>query len=129
MHYRSGAYHVFSTKSPPWYADYPGKAEELDDFHYNESITYYRSVDGRSWSPAHTILKKGPAHSFDNWGIMAPTVVFEKDHVVMFYTAWGIGDQTMTPLPPDGRFGASRGKSQVIWGTIGRAKAAYKPAP
>ena len=127
VHYRDGTYQVFSTKSPPWYADYPGKAEGLDDFHYNESITYYHSVDGKSWSNARTILEKGPENSFDNWGIMAPTVVFEKDRVVMFYTAWQVGNQTMTPLPPDGRYGMRRGQQKTIWGTLGRAEAAYKP--
>ena len=128
VHYRGGVYHVFSTRSPPWYANYPGKAEGLDNFHFDESITYYRSVDGKSWSNARTILKKGPESSFDNWGIMAPTVVFEKDQVVMFYTAWQIGNQTMTPLPPDGRYGLRRGQKQTIWGTLGRAEAAYKSA-
>jgi len=129
VHYHNGAYHAFLTESPPWYADYPGKAEKLDDFHYDQSIAYSRSADGKSWSPGRTILEKGPEQSFDNWGIMAPTVVFEKDRVVMFYTAWQIADQTMNPLPPDGRFGMSRGQSQVIWGTLGRAEAAYLTDP
>ncbi len=128
VHYHGGAYHVFSTKSPPWYANYPGKAEKLDDFHYNESITYYRSEDGKSWSDTRTILEKGPEKSFDNWGIMAPTVVFEKKHIVMFYTAWQVGNQTMTPLPTDGRYGLRRGQKQTIWGTLGRVEAIYKPA-
>ncbi len=85
-------------------------------------------MDGKSWSNARTILEKGPENSFDNWGIMAPTVVFEKDRVMMFYTAWQIGNQTMTPLPPDGRYGLRRGQKQTIWGTLGRVEAAYKPA-
>jgi len=127
VHYRDGVYHVFSTKSPPWYADYPGRAEQLDRFHHNERITYYRSVDGTTWSKAVTLLERGPEDSFDNWGIMAPTVVFENDHAVMFYTAWQIGNQTMTPLPPDGRFGLRHGQEKTIWGNLGRAEAAYKP--
>jgi predicted GH43/DUF377 family glycosyl hydrolase len=126
VHYRKGAYHCFSTGSPPWHADYPGKAGGLGSFHYNESIVYHYSVDGESWSSARTVLKKGAGRAFDNWGIMAPTVVFERDRVVMFYTAWQIGDQTMNPLPADGRFGMGRGRSQVIWGTVGRAEAANK---
>ncbi|AQQ71378.1 hypothetical protein SMSP2_01751 [Limihaloglobus sulfuriphilus] len=127
VHYHDGAYHVFSTQSPSWFSNYPGKAEGLDKFHYDESITYYHSAEGQSWSKPQTILEKGTENSFDSWGIMAPTVVFENDRLVMFYTAWQLGNQTMTPLPADGRYGLRRGQEQTIWGTMGRAEATYNP--
>jgi hypothetical protein len=127
VHYRDDVYHCFSTKSRPWWASWPGKEEGLDDFHYNERIIYHRSADGETWIGGQTILEKGPEESFDNWGIMAPTVVFDDDKVVLFYTAWQIGEQIMDPLPPDGRFGMRRGASHTIWGALGRAEAAYAP--
>ena len=58
---------------------------------------------------------------------MAPTVVFEKDHVVLFYTAWEYEDRSDLPESALRRFGLGRKNGDSIHGTLGRAVARLKP--
>ncbi len=116
VHCREGFYHMFSTESPLF----------RQDFHRDEVIAYCSSEDGEKWAGSEVILKKGSEDAFDNWGIMAPTVVFEEDKVVLFYTAWENEDHPGLPGPPGGRFGATRHGERTIYGTLGRATASFK---
>ena len=79
------------------------------------------------WTERDLILEGGPTGSFDGWGIMAPTVVFEKDHVVLFYTAWEYEDRSDLPESALRRFGMGRKNGDAIHGTLGRAVARLKP--
>jgi predicted GH43/DUF377 family glycosyl hydrolase len=121
VHYRDGVYHTFSTKSPPLLVLL------FADFHKGERITHYLSKDGVNWTKEDLILEGGPTGSFDGWGIMAPTVVFEKDHVVLFYTAWEYEDRSDLPESALRRFGMGRKNGDAIHGTLGRAVARLKP--
>ncbi len=116
VHYREGSYHMFSTESPLL----------RQDFHRDEVIAYCSSEDGEKWAGSEVILRKGNQGAFDNWGVMAPTVVFEEDEVVLFYTAWEHEAHPGLPGPPDGRFGATRHGERTIYGTLGRAVASYR---
>ena len=58
---------------------------------------------------------------------MAPTVVFEKDHVVLFNTAWEYEDRSDLPEAALRRFGMGRKNGDAIHGTLGRAVARLKP--
>jgi hypothetical protein len=63
------------------------------EFHKNEKIAYSVSKDSEnSWSKPTVILTKSDANTFDNWGIMAPSVVFDEDKIYLFYTALGVKD-------------------------------------
>jgi predicted GH43/DUF377 family glycosyl hydrolase len=115
VHYHRGSYHMFSTESPLF----------RQDSHRDEVIAYCSSEDGEQWSGSEVILRKGD-DAFDNWGVMAPTVVFEEDKVVLFYTAWEHEVHPGLPGPPDGRFGATRHGERTIYGTLGRATASFK---
>jgi predicted GH43/DUF377 family glycosyl hydrolase len=121
VHYRDGVYHTFSTRSPP------PSVPRSGDFHYKETITHYLSTDGVDWTEEELILEGGPTGSFDGWGIMAPTVVFEKDHVVLFYTAWEYEDRLELPSSALRSFGLGRENGDCIHGTLGRAVARLKP--
>ena len=116
VHYREGSYHMFSTESPLF----------RQNFHRDEVIAYCSSEDGEKWAGSEVILRKGDEGAFDNWGVMAPTVVFEEDEVVLFYTAWENEEHPGLPGPPDGRFGATRHGERTIYGTLGRAVASYR---
>jgi predicted GH43/DUF377 family glycosyl hydrolase len=110
--YVGGIYHVFSTTL------------EQGEFHQNEKINYYSSTDGSSWSAPKILLYPGTGDAFDNWGIMAPTVVVEDQSIVLFYTGWKMEDHKCfpEPFPPDVRFGRpSDNDTKCIYGSIGRA--------
>ena len=108
--YFDGAYHVFSTTI------------ETGEFHADEKINYFRSVDGVTWSEPEILLQPGAV--FDSWGMMAPTIVVEDDQIVLFYTGWSIEDHECfpDPFPPHVRFGRpSINDTQCIFGSVGRA--------
>jgi len=110
--YVGGTYHVFSTTL------------EQGEFHQNEKINYFSSTDGTNWSASEILLYPGEGGAFDNWGIMAPTVVVEDQSIVMFYTGWSIEDHECfpEPFPPDVRFGRpSDNNTKCIYGSVGRA--------
>jgi predicted GH43/DUF377 family glycosyl hydrolase len=110
--YFDDAYHVFSTTL------------ESGEFHHNEKINYFRSVDGVKWSEPKILLR--PGATFDSWGVMAPTVVVEDSELVLFYTGWCIENHQCfpEPLPPDIRFGRpSNNDTECIYGSVGRAVA------
>jgi hypothetical protein len=114
--YFDGMYHVFSTTL--------GDGE----FHKSEKINYFQSDDGESWLSSGVLLS--PGATFDNWGIMAPTVVVEENEIVMFYTGWSIANHPCFPEPltPDTRFGRpSDSDTKCIYGSIGRAVAERSP--
>jgi hypothetical protein len=108
--YFDGAYHVFSTTL------------EDGEFHQDEKINYFRSVDSVNWSTPKILLH--PEAVFDGWGMMAPTVVVEDDEIVLFYTGWCIENHPCfpEPFPPDVRFGwPTDNDSKCIYGSVGRA--------
>ena len=111
--YVKGTYHVFSTTL------------EEGEFHQNEKINYFSSADeGLTWSGPEILLYPGQGTAFDNWGIMAPTVVVEDQSLVLFYTGWGMEDHECFPesFPPDVRFGRpSDNNKKCIYGSVGRA--------
>lgn len=114
VQYVNDRYHVFSIKH--------GDGE----FHCQERINYYTSDDGVAWSSSEILLSYGQGDDYDNWGIMAPTVVIEDNKLVMFYTAWGIEDGKCFPdeFTPDVRFGMPfNNDTQCIHGYVGRAVA------
>jgi len=116
VHYYQDSYHMFSTESPLF----------NHDSHKDEVIAYCTSEDGRKWLGSEVILRKGDKNAFDNWGVTSPTVVFEKDQVVLFYTAWEREEHPGLPGPPDGRFGAPHHGQSTIYATLGRAVASWK---
>jgi hypothetical protein len=110
--YFDSAYYVFATAA--------GNGE----FHRQEKIDYYFSKDGTTFSKPVDLL--APQVSFDAWGIMAPTLVIEKDTIVMFYSGWSYADHPCfpEPLPLDVRFGRpSNNDAACIFGAFGRAVA------
>ena len=86
-------------------AVFTGLAEPLlshnegGEFHQNEKINLFWSVDGVDWSGPDVLLS--PGASFDKWGMMAPTVVVEDSELVLFYSGWSIEGQG-SASPPDG---------------------------
>jgi hypothetical protein len=105
-----GVYHLFSTTLEIG----GGK------FHQGERLNHFTSPDGVRWSDPEILLTGGA--TFDNWGIMAPTVVAEPDRLVMFYTAWQITNSPCFPVPPGGRFGSNAASStKCVFGNVGRA--------
>jgi predicted GH43/DUF377 family glycosyl hydrolase len=115
--YFDGAYRCFSTTLE----------QDGGEFHHNEKINYFRSADGVDWSDSEVLLR--PETAFDDWGMMAPTVVVEDNEVVMFYSGWGIEDHVCFPEPfrSDIRFGYPTADDRCIYGSVGRAVAA-RPA-
>ena len=112
--YIGGNYYVFATSL------------EQGEFHENEKITYYSSTDSASWSQPEVLLTPEAGNAFDNWGIMAPTVVIEDNEVVLFYSAWKMEEHQCfpDPFPPDVRFGRpSDNDTKCIYGSFGRAVA------
>jgi len=113
VHYSLGKYYYFYTT-----------LEENSDFHYGERIARAVSDDGLTWSGMEVILEPGEAESdFDGWGIMAPTVVFENDRLVLFYSAWG--DTSTSACVMSGasaKWGQQiAGGQKCVFGNLGRA--------
>jgi hypothetical protein len=117
--YFDGAYHVFSTTLEP------GGGE----FHASEKINHFWSVSGDDWSSPEVLLSPGAA--FDDWGMMAPTVVVEDSEIVLFYSGWSIADHPCfpEPFPPDVRFGYPTTDDRCIFGSVGRATSPRSPTP
>lgn len=114
MKYINGIYHLFYT------------TQGNGDFHKGENIGYYRSSDGFSWEGPETLIEHGSGSDFNNWGVMAPTVVVDNDSLVMFFSSWQIQDRICfpDPLTPDTRFGMPfSNENQCIYGSFGRAVA------
>lgn len=112
VHYVDGMYYGFYTIAGPG-AD--------DVFHHNEVIGYMTSPDGLTWTDAGIILEPGVAGSFDDWGVMAPTVSFQDDQIILFYSGWELADHAAFPVAPDGRFGIPISDTQTVHGNFGRA--------
>jgi len=112
IRYFDGAYHLFGTTA--------GRGE----FHLGNRIEYATSTDGLGWTAPKVILE-GSVPGYDDWGIMAPTVVVEPDRLVVFYTAFGSEERACFPVPADGRFGRPvRDGAACLYATVGRAVAA-----
>ena len=110
--YFDSAYYVFATAA--------GNGE----FHRQEKIEYFTSKDGAIFSKATDLL--APQVDFDAWGMLAPTLVVERDTIVMFYSGWSYVDHPCfpEPLPLNVRFGRpSNGDAACIFGSFGRAVA------
>jgi predicted GH43/DUF377 family glycosyl hydrolase len=107
-----GRYHLFATTT------------DFDD-HEDDQIMYAVSENGRHFTAPKTILRRRDDVSFDNWGLMAPTVVVEPDEVVLFYTAWEKQERRCVLYGPTGRMGMpqeSRPQSaRCLYTTLARA--------
>jgi hypothetical protein len=115
VRYFDGAYHLFGTTVEP--------SEATGEFHRGDRISYSTSADGVEWSPSATILRQ-TVPGLDEWGLMAPTAAVLKDRVVLFYTAYTVGQHPCFPVPFYGRFGKPvLNGSQCLFPTIGRAVA------
>jgi hypothetical protein len=113
-----GRYHLFATTA------------ELDG-HENDEITYSVSGDGLHFTAPTTILRRRDG-AFDNWGLMAPTVVVEPDSVVLFYTAWEAQEHRCQITGPDGRMGMSQQSgsgARCLYATLGRAVSSWAATP
>ena len=113
VHYYSGKYYYFYTT-----------LEAGADFHYGERIARAVSDDGLTWTDMEVVLQPGEVESdYKGWGIMAPSVVFENDRLVLFYTAWG--DTSTTPCVMSGagaRWGQQvTGGQKCVFGNLVRA--------
>ena len=83
-------------------------------------INHFTSPDGLRWSAPEVVLRGGA--TFDNWGLVAPTVVVEPDRLVMFYTGWQISPDPCFPVAPGGRFGTTAvSLATCVFGYVGRA--------
>ena len=77
--YLKNKYHIFYTT-----------LENGSDFHKGERIAHAVSDDGLNWKDPKIVLNPGTNSSdFDSWGIMAPTIAFDAEKLLLFYTAWG----------------------------------------
>ncbi len=116
VYFYEGRYHIFYTT-----------LESDADFHRGERIAHAVSDDGLTWSNMQLILESQNDESdYDGWGIMAPTVVFENDEAVLFYTAWGNTSNEVCVRSGDGaKWGADvDNASRCVYGNLGRATAA-----
>lgn len=105
-----GVYHLFGSSLTP------------GEFHRGEEIIYATSPDGRNWSSPEVLLSPREQPAFDNWGLMAPTVVAEDDRAILFYTAYEAAPHQCFPVPADGRFGMPVvNGTQCLTATLGRA--------
>jgi hypothetical protein len=112
VHYFDGAYHAFAATLTP------------GEVHHGGGLSYAVSTDGVTWSPPRDILPPGPAGTFTDWGLMAPTAAVESDRVVLFFTAFGAAGAACQPVGPEGRFGmAVQNRSNCVYTTVGRAVA------
>lgn len=101
-----------------------GTTTELDD-HENDTLNYAVSEDGRQFTAPSTILRRSHGDAFDNWGLMAPTIVVEDDEVVLFYTAWEQRNQRCSLTGAGGRVGmpveSRPQEARCLYATLGRA--------
>jgi hypothetical protein len=112
VHYFDGAYHAFAATLEP------------GEVHRGGGLSYAVSSDGVTWSPPREILPPGPAGTFSDWGVMAPTAAVESDRIVLFFTAFGATGAACRPVGPDGRFGLPVQKgANCVYATVGRAVA------
>jgi hypothetical protein len=113
--YYDKMYHVYSTTL------------ETGEFHQNEKINYYSSTDCKTWSGPKILISSET--TFDNWGVMAPTVVVEEDSLILFYTGWSAENHECFPEPftSSVRFGyPGFNDSKCIYGSIIRAVSSRK---
>jgi hypothetical protein len=111
VRYFDGELHLFGTTTA------------LDD-HEDDFVTHAVSDDGGQFTAPERVLRRRD-EGFDNWGLMAPTVVVEDDVVIMFYTAWESQDHHCVLEGPDGRVGmpveSRPQEARCLYGTLGRA--------
>ncbi len=91
--------------------------------HKDQKIGIRVSEDqGNTWSDEKIILTKGTTDAFDNWGIMAPTVVKDNKDLILFYTAFGVGDINTCFSEPKERWGVPiENASKCSYASLGRA--------
>jgi predicted GH43/DUF377 family glycosyl hydrolase len=94
------------------------------ELHKGENIAYIVSSDeGRTWSASRTILSPRSTSEFDNWGLMAPTIVYDKDRFVLFYSAWQAANFKCADNPTERRVGITISEeSKCVFLTMGRAE-------
>ena len=102
---------------------------------HGEQIGYAESADGLTWSVSPTPLLSpsaaGSGATFDDWGIMAPTVAVLPSsggdttngttEALLFYSAWELQDAPCLPVASDGRFGQPMSDGRCALSNIGRA--------
>jgi predicted GH43/DUF377 family glycosyl hydrolase len=112
VHFLDGRYHLFAT------------ATELDD-HEDDQLVHAESEDGRQFTAPQTILRRRPGAMFDNWGLMAPTIVVEPESLVLFYTGWEMQEHTCRLAGASGRMGMAiesrPNEARCLYATLGRA--------
>jgi hypothetical protein len=112
VRYFDGRYHLFATTT------------ELDD-HEADEITYAVSDDGRHFSAPRTILSRRGGNAFDNWGLMAPTLVVEPEAILLFYTGWEAQEHVCAFTGANGRMGMAQESrpqgARCLYATLGRA--------
>jgi hypothetical protein len=112
VRYFDGRYHLFATTT------------ELDD-HEADVVTYAVSDDGYHFSALRTILSRRGGNAFDNWGLMAPTLVVEPESVLLFYTGWESQEHACSFTGPNGRMGMAHESrpqgARCLYATLGRA--------
>lgn len=111
LKYYVNTYYLFFTSTEP------------GNFHEDEKIGYSTSTDGINWQPGTVILQKNAGHAYENWGVMAPTVMLDSDTLYLFYTAWGTEGHACFPVPSSGRFGIPLTSDRCVYGTMARAVA------
>ena len=104
-------------------------------WHHGEQIGWAQSEDGLDWAVSATPLLSpdaaGGNATFDDWGIMAPTVAVLPPHddaaatnqrqtMVLFFSAWEVQNSPCLPVARDGRFGQPMGDRCAL-SNIGRA--------
>jgi hypothetical protein len=112
-----GRYHLFATTTP-------------HDDHDDDAITYAESQDGLHFTPT-PILQRRSGATFDNWGLMAPTLAVEPQSLVLFYTAWEMQDRRCQLAGAGGRWGMAQEShpelASCLYATLGRAVAPRTP--
>ncbi len=87
--------------------------------HQGERIAYRTSVDeGETWSSEKILLEPREGTSFDNWGVMAPSIVLDQNKFYLFFSAWGTDGQPCASHP--NRWGTEY-NGRCIYQTMGRA--------
>ncbi len=110
VHYRDGGYHAFYTSLGD------------DDFHQSQEIRYAYSPDGLNWQDGTTLITHD--QPFSEWGVMAPSVVFNDGFVDIFYSAFGeVADHPCVPRGEGARMGTGiKGESACLYAMVGRAR-------
>lgn len=99
-------------------------SDEGNDYHRGERILWRQSSDaGGTWSEPVEAL--GFDHGeFDNWGVMAPSLVVEPNGAVLFFTAWQATDgpcsQSARAGMPDSDDPAQ--SQHCLFASVGRAE-------